>query len=643
LSGLLGRLPYRYIVGVDLEYGAAPGGRQIPRCLVCREFRSGCLIRVWEDELLHMRRPPYSTGPETLFVAFYVPAEIACHSYLGWPVPTRILDLYVEFKAQRNGLVKPGTKGKHSLLGALAHFGLDTISAGEKESMRELALRGGPWTATEKRDLLDYCQSDVDALVPLTDRLLPQILEREKGLAQALLRGRGQAAIGQVQDNGIPIDVPSLRRLQDGWEGIQDRLIADLDKDFGVFEGRTFKQSRFSEYLQRHDIPWPRTASGLFDLESSTFREMVRTYHNLAPLHELRETLGRMRLHKLPVGEDGRNRTVLWSFQARSARFQPSNAEYIFGPHTWTRSLIKPTYGSAVAYLDYASQEFMIMAVLSGDQRAIEAYMEGDVYLAFAKQAGLAPSWATAESHKTVRDQCKALVLGIGYGMGAYSLARRMGQPTRFAKGQLELYRNTYPKMCEWTQAVIDTAMLYGCIRTVFGWPLHVGEYTLRPPRPKGWWIPPHDDDDQTVGLLLPNPRSLQNFPCQGNGAEMLRLALCLGVERGVKVIAPVHDAVMLEGSLDRVEDDVRTMQRAMVEASRIVLGGGLECRVDIEGKAEKPAITRFPDRYSDPRGAVMWKKTMAHLDALPTPGLRSYAPGSRIDELGSSRVGELV
>ena len=35
--------------------------------------------------------------------------------------------------------------------------------------------------------------------------------------------------------------------------------------------------------------------------------------------------------------------------------------------------------------------------------------------------------------------------------------------------------------------------------------------------------------------------------PLQGNGAEMLRLACSLATERGVTVIAPVHDALMIE------------------------------------------------------------------------------------------------
>ena len=44
----------------------------------------------------------------------------------------------------------------NGLLGALAWHGLDAMDAAEKESMRKLAMRGGPWSEYERRALLDY-------------------------------------------------------------------------------------------------------------------------------------------------------------------------------------------------------------------------------------------------------------------------------------------------------------------------------------------------------------------------------------------------------------------------------------------------------------------------------------------------------
>ena len=93
----------------------------------------------------------------------------------------------------------------------------------------------------------------------------------------------------------------------------------------------------------------------------------------------------------------------------------------------------------------------------------------------------------------------------------------------------------------------------------------------------------------------------------QGNGAEMLRLACCIATELGIEVCAPVHDAVLITAPLDRLDADVARMQDAMREASRIVLGG-FALGVDA-------TIVRWPNRYEDPRGAVMWQRVTRLLE----------------------------
>jgi hypothetical protein len=83
----------------------------------------------------------------------------------------------------------------------------------------------------------------------------------------------------------------------------------------------------------------------------------------------------------------------------------------------------------------------------------------------------------------------------------------------------------------------------------------------------------------------------------------MLRLACCLGTEQGIEICAPIHDAVLIVAPLDRLDQDVERMQDLMKEASRLVLDG-FELGTDAD-------IIRWPDRYADPRGAVMWDRVM--------------------------------
>jgi DNA polymerase I len=556
---------FREVVVVDFEFTATTGERPGPVCLVAHELHSGRRFRIWRDQF--GPRPPYATGPDVLFIAFYASADLGCYRVLGWPMPERIVDPFIEFRDRTNGLPTPAGSG---LLGALTYFGLDAMGATEKKEMQE-AIGNGTWEGRYTPDvILDYCEADVEALKRLLSAMLPNI-----DLPRALLRGRYMAAAAAMEHAGTPIDVEMLERLRAGWTAIQDQLIAAIDRDYGVFDGRTFKLDRFANWLAAEGIPWPRLPSGQLDLSDETFRQQARAYPRVSPLRELRSALSDMRLNDLAVGLDARNRTVLSAFRARTGRNQPSNTRFIFGPSVWLRGLIKPLAGYGVAYVDWVQQEIGIPAALSGDLTMQAAYQSGDFYLAFAKRAGAIPADATKKTHGPARELFKQCCLAVQYGMGAPALALRIAQPPIVARDLLRAHRETYRRFWTWSDAALDTAMLTGSLHTVFGWHVHIGEN--------------------------PNPRSLRNHCAQGNGAEMMRLAACLATERGIEVCAPVHDAFLICAPLNRLDEDVARMRAAMTEASGVVLGG-FELATDV-------SVTRYPNRYMDSRGQVMWER----------------------------------
>jgi len=164
------------------------------------------------------------------------------------------------------------------------------------------------------------------------------------------------------------------------------------------------------------------------------------------------------------------------------------------------------------------------------------AYSSGDPYLVFAKQAGAIPPDGTKATHGPIREQYKQCCLVVQYGMEAESLAIRIGQPTAQARHLLQTHRRAYSTFWQWSDSAVDHAMLKGYLYTVFGWTIHVGSNS--------------------------NPRSLRNFPMQGNGAEMLRLACVYATEQGIRICAPVHDALLIEAPLGELEQAVRDTQR---------------------------------------------------------------------------------
>jgi hypothetical protein len=392
---------------------------------------------------------------------------------------------------------------------------------------------------------------------------------------------------------GVPLDTEALTTLRASWGAVQTRLIERIDDAFGVYDGPHFGAAAFERYLLRHGIPWPRLASGALELSEEAFEEMALAYPQLKPLHDLRVSLSQLREWKLTVGADGRNRTLLSPFGARTGRNAPSNSRFIFGPAVWLRSLIRPEPGAALAYVDWEQQEFGIGAALSGDRAMMAAYQSGDPYLTFAKQAGAVPADATKRTHKAQRDLFKLCALGVQYGMGAESLARRIGKPVAVGRELLQLHRRTYPAYWRWSDAVQDFAMLRGHLDTVFGWRVYTSPDA--------------------------NPRSLRNFPLQGNGAEMLRLACCLATDGGIRVCAPVHDALLVEGPANQIEAVVKATQAAMCKASELVLPG-FPLRTDAK-------VVRYPERYADERGRRMWDLVCGLLSELAAPATVATDP----------------
>lgn len=145
-------LPFREIWTVDFEFFAPGGERPTPICVVARELRTGRLQCQWLYDGAPAS-PPYDVSPDALFVAYYASAELGCHLALGWPVPSRILDLCAEFRCLTSGLSVECGK---SLLGAMHYHGLDCLSVDEKDTMRHLAMRGGPYSSEERTALLSY-------------------------------------------------------------------------------------------------------------------------------------------------------------------------------------------------------------------------------------------------------------------------------------------------------------------------------------------------------------------------------------------------------------------------------------------------------------------------------------------------------
>jgi hypothetical protein len=155
-----------------------------------------------------------------------------------------------------------------------------------------------------------------------------------------------------------------------------------------------------------------------------------------------------------------------------------------------------------------------------------------------------------------------------------------------------------YSTYWQWSDAWVHRALSSGQMRTSFGWSFYLDRPTKE--------------------------RTIRNWPIQSHGAEILRLSCLWASKHGLQLLAPLHDAVLVEAPIDRIKHAVSLLQEVMRRASRVVLNaprGTFTLR-------SKATIVRYPDRYSDKRGKFMWSVVMQQLAALGEENERHASAG---------------
>lgn len=555
---------------VDFEFIQPDGEMPTPICMVDKELHSQDIHRYWFEQGCQ----PCPLSFDGIYVAYYAIAEMNCHLALDWPLPQYLIDPYMEFRQITNGLKLPAG---NSLIGACTYYGISGTSGVVKDAMRGRIMAGYPFTEEEKTAILAYCEQDV----LMTEQLFNAMVNEFDDTNRVFLRGRYAKALSCIERNGIPIDIDTYNKLRNNWDDIVQKLIDRINPRYDVYEGRTFKIDKFRKYLHDNSIPWEATPSGLPRLDEEYFKDRTKAYPQLAPLKDLRYSMGQLRLNDLAIGKDGRNRCNLRPLASKTGRNQPSSSKYVFGPAVWLRYLIKPTDGMAISYIDFEQQEFGIASALSGDIVMQRAYNSKDPYISFAIMAGLAPEHATKASHPKERELCKTIVLASNYQMTEYGLAAYADITTVRAKILLQTYKTAFSTFVEWSDNMLSRARMGGWIITPMNWRL----YTQ------------HAKD-----------RTIRNFPMQGTGANILQICCVYLIERGIRVLGTVHDALLVEAPVNEIDAKTKQAQDIMEQVSE----GILNFRLRTDAK-----IVKYPERYSDKRGEEMWNTITSLLDGI--------------------------
>ena len=216
---------------------------------------------------------------------------------------------------------------------------------------------------------------------------------------------------------------------------------------------------------------------------------------------------------------------------------------------------------------DYSQVELRLMAHLSGDENLCEAFREGeDIHAATAARIFKKPiSEVTSEE----RRRAKTANFGIIYGISAFGLSQRLRIPRAEAKQLIEGYFDSYPKVKEYMDNVVNDARERGYVETLFGRRRYLA-----------------DIDSRNANARALAERNAINAPIQGTAADIMKMAMVNVARRfkeeGIRsrITMQVHDEIVVDLLRTEREQVERIVKEEMEGAAKLSIPLTAECGV---------------------------------------------------------------
>ena len=449
----------------------------------------------------------------------------------------------------------------------------------EKEEMRNIIMTKENLN-DYKEGIVDYCKGDTHLLIQMWKNLKEIHGNSELYEKQALRRGDYTAFLSVLTHNGVPLDMQYLdllakkkneyiRTLQDGCNYISPNMFkpklkrdeknpqAILEfkkKGLDTFlakkesEGFVFRRNKPTDGRTKKGLP-PTISTAGEDLEYyqralGVKSSLLKARQLFVEETEFLKLIDTKETWRDRIDKKGYVHPYFSPFGSSTMRNYPPQKGFPPLWHNTMRRAVVIPKDRVMVEVDYKSQEFAIAAILSQDEGMLEAYRSGDVYVDLAKRVG---AW---DSTGKTRSLFKALVLGIGYGMGINALmwhlrVRLMLRPEEMtvehAKRYYDYYWTAYPRYRLWSENVVAKYRRYN--------KLQINDGTIM-----------HGDN--------PNDLSVKNWPMQAMGGAIMREAQLLVPEK-IKQIWSVHDALYAwsDNTDEAILVTIKALKEAMSEA----------------------------------------------------------------------------
>lgn len=578
---------------IDFEYFFDDDMEMVPLCVAISD---GHKTHSWwlldPKEKSNFIRTVLKYKETGVFIAHAIePAEGRCFYALGLkPEEFNWRDTFVESVIVNNSnLLRRPENSLAAVSAKLIKKPVDTV---RKEYCRNLIITRQ--YEGHEQEILDYCESDVADLLIIADKLRKTyarkyarstpVLGKKQAREELLLEiGATSARFATIACRGIPLNDKYVNMLLDN----APACLANLQKEFNsshhiyevgakkIVRKRALVQEKLQEFADSRGITWPTTPSGLL----STAEGVLKEWKNTGSFPDALRTHGKTCRALSSFCKSG-EKNWLHNYKPKKQSISPSLFPYgtqtgrcAAKPrsgfiYTWGRvfrGIISPPEGYCLIEMDYGSQEVCISAEWSNDDAMLDSYLQNDYYLAFMQKCGQFPkdlplpteeerSLPQYAPYKPMRQLAKGCCLGLSYGMGVTKLAGAMDCEENVASEYKRNFEKVYRK---YTRKRADLKDMVG---GKFGATLSFSDGFMYEVFPSGRY------ETRTINSML-------NLPIQGLGSVILRELVRLCFERGLYLIATIHDAVVIMCPEDQKEEYAMKLDRAMKDAARNILG----------------------------------------------------------------------
>ncbi len=359
--------------------------------------------------------------------------------------------------------------------------------------------------------------------------------------------------VAKIEMSGLPVDREELDRIAREYEKRIQKMIMDFYIRYRV-DPMSPKQIG-SLLKNKLGLNLPETERGNISTDDKTLAEFshIKEVRDILEIRRVKKSLDKLK----EIGSFLRNGRVYPEFKqigAVTGRMSSSNPNVQNIPRDM-RSLFRAEEGNLFVIADFSQIELRIAAEYVGDPSMIRALREGKDMHRYT--ASLVLEKPEEEVTKEERQIAKAMNFGLIYGISARGLSEyaRSSYGVDLDVDSADTFRKKFFKFFhhfkEWHDQVKRELREKEEVRgmTLLGRPYRATTFT-----------------------------DAVNYPIQGTGADLLKLAvLMFSVElkkRGLpaKIVNLVHDEIVVECQ-EEVSGEVReSLENAMIQAGHIVL-----------------------------------------------------------------------